>query len=94
MSPSPLPLITESDFPGFQRIIRELDQVSYHEWVDDHVKAVAYRRSRNGSQEIAISPEEFDLWLKEHEMSPHLELLWVCVEDKAKGISQLTPALS
>lgn len=94
MSPSTLPLISEADFPGFQRIIRELDQVSYHEWVDDHVKAVAYRRSRNGSLEIPIAPAEFDLWLKERGMSPHLELLWICAEDKAKGISQLAPALS
>jgi hypothetical protein len=84
MPQSALPLITELDYPEFQRIIQELRHVSYPEWSEEHDKAVAYRRTRNGSREIAISPEEFSSWLKEHQATAHLELLWVCVEDKAK----------
>jgi hypothetical protein len=83
MPPSALPLISEADYPGFQRMIPELDQVSYDEWSQDHLKAIAYRKSRNGSQEIAISPGEFDMWLRQNKMEAHLELLWACVEDKA-----------
>jgi hypothetical protein len=84
MLPSALPLISQTDYAVFQRMIPELDQIPYDEWSDDHVKAVAYRKSRNGSQEIAISPQEFEMWLKHHQVEAHLELLWACVEDKAK----------
>jgi hypothetical protein len=84
MSASALPLISEADYPGFQRLIPELEQVSYEEWAQDHEKAVAYRRTRNGSQEVAISPAEFDMWVKQNRLSAHLELLWACVEEKAK----------
>ena len=84
MPPSALPLISQTDYAVFQRMIPELDQSPYDEWSDDHVKAVAYRKPRNGSQEIAISPQEFSMWLKQHGMEAHLELLWACVEDKVK----------
>jgi hypothetical protein len=82
LPPSSLPLISEADYPGFQQMIPELDQVSHDEWSQDHVKAVAYRKPRNGSHEVAISPPEFDMWLKQNKMTAHLELLWACVEDK------------
>jgi hypothetical protein len=84
MPASPLPLISATDYPGFQRLIPELQQMSYEEWAQDHDKAVAYRRTRNGSQDIPISPAEFEMWLKQHQLSAHLELLWACVEDRAK----------
>ena len=61
MTPSCLPLISETDYPGFQRRIKELIDVSYQEWRQDHHKAVSYRRSRNGSREVAITPVEFEL---------------------------------
>lgn len=83
MPQSALPLIAQFDYPGFQQIIPELRQISYGEWSEEHGKAVAYRRTRNGSREIAISPEEFNLWLKANALTAHLELLWACVEDKA-----------
>ena len=83
MSPSVLPLIVEADYPMFQRMIRDLLHMSYDEWVDDHKKAVAYRKSRNGSEEIRVSPAEFDWWLKENKKAAHMELLWACAEDKA-----------
>ena len=92
MPPSPLPFITQSDYPRFQRIIPELEQVPYSDWSDDHAKAVAYRQSRNGSQEIAISPEEFEMWLTEHRATAHLELLWACVEEKASRPNATAPS--
>jgi hypothetical protein len=85
---SALPLLTESDYPGFQRLIPELRDISYQEWSEEHQKAVAYRRSRNGSREIAVSPEEFSRWLQDNAMTAHLELLWACIEDKAKRLPQ------
>lgn len=94
MTPSCLPLITESDYPAFQRMIRELMHVSYQEWRDDHLKAVAYRRSRNGSREIALSPEAFDSWLRENRQEAHLELLWSCVEDISENPPERARALS
>jgi hypothetical protein len=81
--PSCLPLIRETDYPGFQRMINELMQVTYEEWQQDHAKAVSYRNSRNGSREIPITPSEFDAWLKKHRLDAHLELLWSCVEEMA-----------
>ncbi len=89
MGPSILPLIAEVDYAAFQRMIAELIAVSYQEWQDDHLKAIAYRRSRNGSREVAISPQEFEWWLRENRMAAHLELLWACVEDKAKRPAQI-----
>lgn len=83
MSPSALPLITEADYPAFQRMIRELAQLSYEEWRDDHQKAITYRRSRNGSVEIPVLPEAFARWLAEKQEVAHLELLWAYVEDQA-----------
>ena len=83
MTPSCLPLISETDYTGFQRMIKELMHVSYQEWQQDHAKAVSYRKSRNGSREISVTPAEFDAWLKRHRLDPHLELLWSCVEDMA-----------
>jgi hypothetical protein len=88
MTPSCLPLIIESHYPGFQRMIKELMHVSYQEWREDHVKAVAYRRSRNGSREVPIAPEEFDSWLKKNGLEAHLELLWSCIEDMATSPSE------
>jgi hypothetical protein len=76
MSPSALPLISARDYPGFQQMIAELRQTEHEEWLDDHAKAIAYRRSRNGSVEIPVSPDEFDGWLKETGQPCHLELLW------------------
>jgi hypothetical protein len=80
---SVLPLIMASDYLAFQRMIHDLHHKSYEEWADDHKKAVAYRKPRNGSQEIRISPAEFEWWLQENKQSAHMELLWVCAEDKA-----------
>ena len=90
MTPSCLPLISETDYSGFQRMIKELMHVSYQEWQQDHRKAVSYRKSRNGSREVAITPAEFASWLKKNGLDAHLELLWSCVEDMA--VSQLAPA--
>jgi hypothetical protein len=84
MSPSALPLISQSDYPAFQQIIRELAYTSYQEWAEDHAKSVAYREARNGSREIPISPAEFQRWLDVNRQTAHLELLWVCAEDLAK----------
>jgi hypothetical protein len=94
MNPSCLPLINEADYPSFQRMIEELMDVSYEEWQQDHQKAVSYRQSRNGSREVAITPAEFDLWLKKHRLDAHLELLWSCVEDKADSALDHAPAES
>ncbi len=92
MIPSCLPLISETDYSGFQRMIKELMHVSYREWQQDHHKAVSYRRSRNGSREVAITPAEFDSWLKKNRLDAHLELLWSCVEDMADSSSDRAPA--
>ncbi len=83
MVPSILPWIAAADYPAFQRMIHDLRSVSYEEWADDHTKAVAYRKTRNGSQEVRVSPAEFDWWLKENKQTAHMELLWVCAENKA-----------
>ena len=83
MSPSALPLISERDYPAFQRMIQELIHTSYEEWLVDHQKAIAYRRPRNGFTEIPVSPEEFDSWLKANKEMVHLEMLWAFAEDKA-----------
>jgi hypothetical protein len=80
MSLTALPLIAKGDYPAFQRIIPELRQQSYEEWLDDHRKAIAYRRSRNGSVEIPVLPTEFVEWLKEIGKPAGLELLWVFAE--------------
>lgn len=68
-------------------MIPELQNDSYEEWIDEHRKAVAYRRQRNGSTDIPVSPEEFDGWLKETNQAAHLELLWVYAEDKAARLA-------
>ena len=91
MSPSPLPLIT--DYPAFQRMIRELAQVDYQEWCDDHRKAITYRRTRNGSVEIPVSPQAFAEWLADKQAEAHLELLWAYVEDKATLPDRSTQAV-
>jgi hypothetical protein len=83
MSPSALPLIAEHDYPAFQRLIPELQQTTFAEWLDDHQKSIAYRRSRNGFAEIPVRADEFELWLKESKQLAHLELLWAFAEDKA-----------
>jgi hypothetical protein len=88
MSPSALPLISEPDFPTFQQMIAELRQTEYKEWLEDHANAIAYRRSRNGSVEIPVSPDEFDGWLRETGQSCHLELLWAFAEAKAERLSR------
>lgn len=85
MPPSALPLISEADYPIFQRLIAELRHTSYEEWLGDHQKAIAYRQGRNGSTEIPVSPEAFVAWLKEHQEAAHLELLWAFAEYKAAG---------
>jgi hypothetical protein len=85
MSPSPLPVITEADYAVIQRIIPELLNVSYGEWCEDQEKAIAYRRPRNGSVLVAISADEFAQWLVDNKTAAHLELLWVCVEEKMAG---------
>jgi hypothetical protein len=87
MSPSALPLISERDYPAFQRMIPELMHTDYGEWLDDHKKAIAYRQSRNGSVEIPLSPQAFEGWLKAHGHAAHMELLWAFAEDKAAGLS-------
>ena len=84
MPPSILPLISEEEYPGFQHLIPEITAVTYEEWQQDHNKAVAYRKTRNGSQEVPISAQDFDWWLKQNRLEAHLELLWVYVEDLAK----------
>jgi len=84
MSPSALPLISASDYPAFQLMIQELKHTSFEEWQEDHQRAVAYRKGRNGSQDIAVSPAEFGRWLELNQTAAHLELLWACAEDLAK----------
>ena len=86
MSPSALPLISEHDYPAFQQMIAELRQTDYEEWREDHAKSIAYRRSRNGSVEVPVSPDEFDGWLKETGQPCHLELLWAFAEAKAESV--------
>ena len=83
MSPSALPWFEEADYPRFQQMIPELKNDSYAEWVEEHRKAVAYRRPRNGSRDIPVSPHEFAAWLRETDQEAHLELLWVFAETKA-----------
>ncbi len=80
MPPSVLPLIKDADYPQFQRLIPELAKVTYAEWKDDHQKATAYRRSRNGSTDVQVSPDEFGAWLKATGQAAHLELLWQYAE--------------
>ena len=92
MSPSALPLISEQDYPRFQQIIQELRHTSYEEWHDDHLKSIAYRRPRNGFEEIPVSPAEFDGWLKEHRQAVHLELLWAFAEGKAERLAKSSAA--
>jgi hypothetical protein len=87
MVPSALPLISKQDYPTFQQMIRELLNTPYEEWHDDHARSVAYRRSRNGSREISISPDEFVAWLNENQTAAHLELLWTFAEAKAERTS-------
>jgi hypothetical protein len=82
MYPSPLPLITEPEYPMFQRIIPELRNVSYEEWREDLEKAITYRRTRNGSLLVAASAEEFAQWLADNKTAAHLELLWACVDER------------
>jgi hypothetical protein len=89
--PSCLPLISEADYSGFQKMIGELMNISYQEWQQDHHKAVSYRKSRNGSREVAITPAEFDSWLRKNKLDAHLELLWSCVEEKADSLSDRVP---
>ena len=88
MSPSALPLISERDYPTFQQIIAELRQTEYEEWREDHAKSMAYRRSRNGSVEVPVSPDEFDGWLKETGQRSHLELLWAFAEARVERVSR------
>ena len=83
MPASALPWFEETDYPRFQQMIPELRNDSYAEWIEEHKKAVAYRRPRNGSTDIPVSPDEFDRWLKETKQAAHLELLWVFAEAKA-----------
>jgi hypothetical protein len=83
MPPSALPWFEEADYPRFQQMIPELRNDSYSEWIEEHRKAVAYRRPRNGSRDIVISPKEFADWLEETQQEAHLELLWVYAEAKA-----------
>jgi hypothetical protein len=92
MLPSVLPLISETDYPAFQRRIADLANITYEEWTDGHAKAIAYRRTRNGSIEIAVNPVEFDLWLVNQGKTPQMELLWVFAEEKAAEAGQ--PALA
>ncbi len=86
MPASALPWFEEADYTRLQQIIPELKHDSYPEWVEEHRKAVAYRRSRNGSTDIAISAEEFAEWLEVTRQKAHLELLWVYAEDKAARV--------
>jgi hypothetical protein len=86
MSPSILPLISERDYPAFQRMIPELRHTDYEEWADDHRKAIAYRQSRNGFVEIPFSPAEFDGWLHVKKEAAHMELLWAFAEHKGAGL--------
>jgi hypothetical protein len=88
MSPSALPLISERDYPAFQQMIAELRQTEYDEWTEDHAKSIAYRRLRNGSVEIPVSPDAFDGWLKATGQSCHLELLWAFAEAGAERLSR------
>jgi hypothetical protein len=83
MSPSALPLISERDYPAFQRIIPELLNTTFGEWLDDHQRSIAYRQSRNGFAEIPVRADEFEGWLKDSKQLAHLELLWAFAEDKA-----------
>lgn len=83
MSPSALPLISEAEFPAFQKLVPELMQTSFEDWLDDHKKAIAYRKARNGFVEVPLSPEGFSAWLPGQGTSPHLELLWVYAEEIA-----------
>lgn len=92
MIPSALPLISEDDYPFFQRLIEELRHSSYEEWLGEHQKAVAYRQERNGYTEIPVSPGAFVAWVKERQEEAHLELLWVFAEDKAAGRAPLRPS--
>jgi len=87
MVPSALPLISKHDYPRFQQMIRELLNIHYEEWCDDHARSVAYRRTRNGSREIPISPDEFAAWLTDNQTAAHLELLWTFAEAKAERTS-------
>jgi hypothetical protein len=87
MSPSALPLIAESEYPAFQRLVPELMQTSFEDWLDDHKKAIAYRKARNGFVEVPLSAEGFSTWLPAQETSPHLELLWVYAEEIASDRS-------
>jgi hypothetical protein len=84
MVPSALPLISKHDYLRFQQMITELLATPYEEWRDDHAKSIAYRRSRNGSREISISPDEFAAWLKDNQTAAHLKLLWTFAEAKAE----------
>ena len=88
MSASALPLISERDYPTFQRMIPELLHTVYEEWIEDHQKAIAYRRSRNGFVEVPFSPEEFEFWLKSKGEAAHLELLWAFAEAKAAELAR------
>jgi hypothetical protein len=83
MPPSVLPLLREPDYPRFQQMIPELQTVSYAEWQGDHQKAALYRRSRNGSKDVPVSPDAFADWLKATRQAAHLELLWTYAEDVA-----------
>ncbi len=87
MAPSALPFIGETAYPQFQRMIPELRDISYEEWTEDLRKAAAYRKPRNGSTEIPVSPDEFDEWLTTNKNTAHLELLWAYVEGKAAGFA-------
>jgi hypothetical protein len=80
MIPTTLPWIREDDFPRLQQIIPELRCTTFVEWQDDHQKAEDYRRQRNGSIRMPVTPNAFAEWLEETGQSPHLELLWVYAE--------------
>jgi hypothetical protein len=83
MPPSALPLIEETDYPRFQRVIAELRHMPFEEWAEDHRRAAAYRLPRNGSTNVPVLPDEFDLWLKQTKQVAHMELLWTYAEEKA-----------
>jgi hypothetical protein len=80
MTPTTLPWIRADDFPRLQQIIPELQNTTFAEWQEDHEKAVAYRRPRNGSAMIPVVPSGFAEWLGKTGQTAHLELLWVYAE--------------
>jgi hypothetical protein len=89
MADAALPLIDEGDYPAFQRLIPELQTMSYDRWHDEHRFEVAYRLTQGDPiKTTPVSPEEFAVWLKgKGKTAAHLGWLLRYTDDRWSCLS-------